>query len=51
MFDLSVAGTIDKLDLKRPVFAQTAVGGHFGKDFLAWEITDKKEALNAAIRP
>ena len=51
VFDLSVAGTIDKLDLKRPVFAQTAVGGHFGKDFLAWEITDKKEALNAAIRP
>ena len=44
-FDLSVGGTIDKLDLKRPVFSQTAVGGHFGKDFLAWEITDKVEKL------
>ena len=51
VFDLSVAGTINKLDLRRPVFGQTAVGGHFGKDFFAWEITDKTEALNEAIRP
>ena len=50
VFDLSVAGTIDKLDLRCPVFAQTAVGGHFGKDFLAWELTDKTEALNGAIK-
>lgn len=50
VFDLSVAGTIEKLDLKRPVFAQTAVGGHFGKDFLAWENTDKTELLKKAIK-
>jgi len=50
VFDLSVAGAIDKLDLKRPVYTQTAVGGHFGKDFLAWEMTDKTEELNEAIR-
>ena len=43
-------GTIDKLDLKRPVFKQTAVGGHFGKDFLAWELTDKAEELAKFIR-
>ena len=49
VFDLSVSGAIDKLDLKRPVFAQTAVGGHFGKDFLAWENTDKAELLKNAI--
>lgn len=49
VFDLSVAGTIDKLDLRCPVFSQTAVGGHFGKDFLAWELTDKAEALNGAV--
>jgi S-adenosylmethionine synthetase len=49
VFDLSVSGAIDKLDLKRPVFAQTAVGGHFGKDFLAWENTDKAELLKKAI--
>ena len=50
VFDLSVVGTIEKLDLRRPVFSQTAVGGHFGKDFLAWENTDKTEALNGAIK-
>ena len=50
VFDLSVSGAIDKLDLKRPVFTQTAVGGHFGKDFLAWENTDKAELLKKAIR-
>ncbi len=50
VFDLTVAGTIEKLDLKSPVFTQTAVGGHFGKDFLAWELTDKAEALNGAVR-
>ena len=49
VFDLSVSGAIDKLDLKRPVFSQTAVGGHFGKDFLAWENTDKAELLKKAI--
>lgn len=49
VFDLTVAGTIDKLDLKRPVFAQTASGGHFGKDFLAWEQTDKAEELKNAV--
>ena len=49
VFDLSVAGTIYKLDLRCPVFSQTAVGGHFGKDFLAWELTDKAEALNGAV--
>lgn len=49
VFDLSVAGTIDKLDLRSPVFAQTAVGGHFGKDYLVWELTDKAEALNGAV--
>lgn len=49
VFDLSVNGTIDKLDLRRPVFEQTAGGGHFGKDFFAWELTDKAEELKNAI--
>lgn len=50
VFDLSVAGTIEKLDLRRAVFAQTAVGGHFGKDYLAWELTDKAEALKKVVK-
>ena len=50
VFDLSVGGTIDKLDLRCPIFAQTATGGHFGREYFAWENTDKAEALNGAIR-
>ncbi len=49
VFDLSVSGAIDKLELRKPVYAQTAVGGHFGKDFLIWELTDKAEALYGAV--
>jgi S-adenosylmethionine synthetase len=49
VFDLSVEGTISTLDLKTPIFAQTAVGGHFGKDYLPWEQTDKVSALKKAI--
>lgn len=46
VFDLSVSGAIEELKLRRPVFALTAFGGHFGKDEYAWERTDKAEALN-----
>lgn len=52
VFNLSPQGIIDMLDLRRPIYRQTAFGGHFGrleKDF-TWEKTDKvkelKEALN-----
>ena len=49
VFDLSVSGTIETLDLRRPVFAQTAVGGHFGKPQFMWELTDKASELRRAI--
>ena len=49
VFDLSVAGAIKKLDLRSPAFSQTAVGGHFGKGFFIWELTDKVEALKAVV--
>jgi S-adenosylmethionine synthetase len=42
-FDLSPAGIIESLDLRRPIYADTAVYGHFGrpdKDF-SWENLDK----------
>ena len=48
-FDLKVGNMIDKLDLKCPVFSQTAVGGHFGKEFFLWENTDKVEDIQNAI--
>ena len=49
-FDLRPAAIIDHLDLRRPIYRQTAAYGHFGRpDFdLPWEKLDKVEALRAA---
>jgi S-adenosylmethionine synthetase len=50
-FDLRPAGLVEMLNLKRPIYQNTAAYGHFGReepDF-TWEQTDKAEALRAAI--
>ena len=50
-FDLRPKGLIAMLNLKRPIYQQTAAYGHFGRtgeDF-TWERTDKADALAAAI--
>ncbi|MGH8963054.1 MAG: methionine adenosyltransferase [Jatrophihabitantaceae bacterium] len=46
-FDLRPAAIIRDLDLKRPIYAQTAAYGHFGRelDDFTWERTDRAEAL------
>ena len=46
-FDLRPAGIIKMLDLRRPIYKQTAAYGHFGRDDLdlPWEKTDKAEEL------
>ncbi|MCQ2517758.1 MAG: methionine adenosyltransferase [Lachnospiraceae bacterium] len=46
-FDLRPAGIIKMLDLRRPIYKQTASYGHFGRNDLdlPWEKTDKAEAL------
>lgn len=46
-FDLRPAGIIKMLDLKRPIYKQTAAYGHFGRTDidLPWEQTDKAESL------
>ncbi|MRG29422.1 MULTISPECIES: methionine adenosyltransferase [Laceyella] len=48
-FDLRPAGIIRQLDLRRPIYRQTAAYGHFGRTDveLPWEKTDKAEALKA----
>lgn len=48
-FDLRPAGIIKMLDLRRPIYKQTAAYGHFGRTDLnvPWENTDKAEALKA----
>lgn len=46
-FELRPAGIIKMLDLRRPIYKQTAAYGHFGRDDLnlPWEATDKVEIL------
>jgi S-adenosylmethionine synthetase len=50
-FDLRPKGLIAMLDLKRPIYRQTASYGHFGRtgDDFTWEKTDKADALRAAV--
>jgi S-adenosylmethionine synthetase len=50
VFDLRPAAIIRDLDLLRPIYAQTAAYGHFGRSELdfTWEATDRVDALKAA---
>jgi S-adenosylmethionine synthetase len=49
-FDLRPKGLIAMLDLKRPIYQQTAAYGHFGRELpnFTWERTDRAEALRNA---
>jgi S-adenosylmethionine synthetase len=52
VFDLSPKGIIKMLDLKKPIFRNTAYGGHFGRENegFTWEKTNKITALHEAIK-
>jgi S-adenosylmethionine synthetase len=50
VFDLRPAAIIDQLDLRRPIYRQTAAYGHFGRPGLPWENTDRADALKAAAQ-
>ena len=51
-FDLRPAGIIKMLDLRRPIYKQTAAYGHFGRNDLdlPWEKLDKAELLRQALK-
>lgn len=51
VFPLNPKGIIEHLQLRRPVFRETAHGGHFGRtgDAFTWEKTDKAEAIRSAV--
>jgi S-adenosylmethionine synthetase len=51
VFDLRPAAIIKELDLRRPIYQQTASYGHFGRTDidLPWEHLDKVDALKAAV--
>ena len=54
VFDLSPAGIIEALDLKRPIYKETSSLGHFGafrdSGTYLWEATDRVGALRDAVR-
>jgi len=52
VFDLRPAAIIRDLDLKRPIYSQTAAYGHFGRELadMTWERRDRADALAAAVR-
>ena len=45
-FDLTPKGIIEKLDLRKPVFRDTAAYGHFGRDQFSWEKLDMVDKLS-----
>jgi S-adenosylmethionine synthetase len=51
VFDLRPTAIINRLDLRRPIYRQTAAYGHFGRPELdlPWERTDMAQALKAAL--
>jgi S-adenosylmethionine synthetase len=51
-FKLTPKGIIDSLNLRRPIFQQTAAYGHFGRtgEAFTWEATDKAESLKAGAQ-
>ncbi|MCL2319175.1 MAG: methionine adenosyltransferase [Treponema sp.] len=49
VFDLSPAGIIKTLDLRRPIYRKTASYGHFGRGDFPWEKTDKVQELQTLI--
>ncbi len=51
-FDLRPAAIIRDLELKRPVYAQVAAYGHFGRDLpgVTWEGTERADRLAAAVK-
>ena len=51
VFDLSPAGIIRMLDLRRPIYRPLAAYGHFGRTDIAvpWEKEDRAEALRGTV--
>jgi S-adenosylmethionine synthetase len=52
VFDLRPAAIIRDLDLKRPIYQQTAAYGHFGRELpnFTWEKTNRIAELQAAVK-
>jgi S-adenosylmethionine synthetase len=49
MFDFRPAAIIQNLDLRRPIYRETAAYGHFGRKGFSWEETDRADELRRAF--
>ena len=49
VFDFRPKAIIESLDLRRPIYQQTAKNGHFGNPDFPWEKTDRADALLSAV--
>ena len=49
-FDLTPAGLIERLDLKKPNFLETAAYGHFGRNQFTWEKLDYVDEITNAVK-
>src|SRR5918996_1454814 len=49
VFDFRPAAIIEALDLRRPIYGETACYGHFGRKGFPWEETDRAEDLRRAL--
>ncbi|MDR2193731.1 MAG: methionine adenosyltransferase [Treponema sp.] len=49
VFDLTPAGIIETLDLRRPIYRKTASYGHFGRSEFPWEKIDKADELKKTV--
>ncbi len=49
-FDLRPAAIIETLNLRRPIYSETAAYGHFGRDKFPWEKCDRAEELEALLK-
>jgi S-adenosylmethionine synthetase len=48
-FDFRPAAIIEQLDLRRPIYRETAAYGHFGRKGFSWEETDRADDLRRAL--
>jgi S-adenosylmethionine synthetase len=49
LFDFRPAAIIEALDLRRPIYRETACYGHFGRKGFPWEDTDRADELRRAL--
>ncbi len=50
VFQLTPASIIESLDLRKPIYQETACYGHFGREKFSWEKTDKIEEIKRAVK-